>query len=337
VFRFQQSRPSGKQVLAVEGVSKAYGDKQVLRDVTLTVERGDRMAIIGPNGIGKSTLLKIVMGQVKADAGAAEWGYEARPGYFAQDHREQLGASRQSVESWLWDVVPGEPIGFVRGKLGQMLFSGDEVEKSISSLSGGEAARLVFCRLMVEKPNLLILDEPTNHLDLEAIEALVEALDDYDGTLILVSHDRWFVSRLAKRIVEITPTGLNDFKGSYEEYLEKCGDDHLDADSVLLRVKRDKKKEAPPAPRDEAERREAQKRLRTLAGRREEVTATVERLEARIHEINEVFCDPTFFERTPHARVNKLEQEQKELSAQIDELMGDWEKLEEEIAALDGA
>ncbi len=337
VFRFQQSRPSGKQALAVEEIAKSYGDNRVLHDVTLVVERGDRMAIIGPNGIGKSTLLKIVMGQVEPDGGVVEWGYEARPGYFAQDHREQLGDSRQSVESWLWDVAPGEPIGFVRGKLGQVLFSGDEVEKAVGSLSGGEAARLVFCRLMVEKPNLLILDEPTNHLDLEAIESLVEALDDYEGTLIFVSHDRWFVSRLARRIVEITPDGLNDFKGSYEEYLEKCGDDHLDADSVLLRVRRDKRKDKSAPPQDDAERREAQKRLRTLAGRREEVTATVERLEARIHEINEVFCDPTFFEKTPHAKVSKLEHEQKELSAQVDELMGDWQRLEEEIDALGGA
>ena len=238
------------------------------------------------------------------------------------------------MESWLWDVVPGESIGFVRGKLGQMLFSGDEVEKSVSSLSGGEAARLVFCRLMVEKPNLLILDEPTNHLDLEAIEALVEALHDYDGTLIFVSHDRWFVSRLAKRIVEINPSGINDFKGTYEEYLEKCGDDHLDAESVLLRVRRDKKKDRPSTPQDADERREAQKRLRTLTGRREEITTTVERLEARIHEINEVFCDPTFFERTPRGKVAKLETEQKDLSAQIDELMGEWERLEEEIEVL---
>ena len=334
VFRFQQSRPSGKQVLAVEDVAKSYGDNRVLHDVSLTVERGDRMAIIGPNGIGKSTLLKIVMGQVAADAGEVEWGYEARPGYFAQDHREQLGDSRQSVESWLWDVVPAEPIGFVRGKLGQVLFSGDEVEKAVSSLSGGEAARLVFCRLMVEKPNLLILDEPTNHLDLEAIEALVEALKAYDGTLIFVSHDRWFVSRLAQRIVEINRSGINDFKGTYDEYLEKCGDDHLDADSVLLRVRRDKKKDKATPAEDEAGRRDSQKRLRSLTGRREELTATIERLEARIHEINEVFCDPAYFERTPRGRVAKLEQEQKDLSAQIEELMGEWERLEEEIEVL---
>ncbi len=338
VFKFRQSRPSGKVVLEVDGLSKAYGDNQVLEDVSLTVNRGDRLAIIGPNGIGKSTLLKIIMGKVEADAGTSEWGYEARPGYFAQDHREQIEDSKQTVESWLWNVVPGEPIGFVRGKLGQMLFSGDEVEKSLSSLSGGEAARLIFCRLMVEQPNLLLLDEPTNHLDLEAIDALVEALEDYDGTLVFVSHDRWFVSRLAQRVLEITADGINDFQGNYEEYLEKCGDDHLDADSVLLKVKREKKKTSAPAPpRDAGERQQLDKKLRKLAGRRDKVTATVERLEARIHEINEVFADPTFFEDTPHAQVTKLDKEQKELSGQVDELMRSWESLELEIDKLEAS
>ncbi|MEM8961021.1 MAG: ATP-binding cassette domain-containing protein [Acidobacteriota bacterium] len=139
-FRFQQTRPSGRIALEVQGIKKAYGDKQVLHGVDLVVERGDRLAIIGPNGIGKSTLLKIAMGNVEADAGTAEWGYEAHPGYFAQDHHESLGTGKGTVESWLWDFCPGEQIGFVRGKLGMVLFSGDEVEKKLSSLSGGEGS-----------------------------------------------------------------------------------------------------------------------------------------------------------------------------------------------------
>ena len=337
VFRFRQSRPSGKEVLALEGISKSYGDNQVLSDVTLNVQRGDRIAIIGPNGIGKSTLLKIAMGDVKADAGKVEWGYEARPGYFAQDHREQLGNGRQTVEAWLWDVVPTESTSFVRGKLGQVLFSGDDVEKKLPSLSGGEAARLVFCRLMVERPNLLVLDEPTNHLDLEAIDALVGALADYDGTLIFVSHDRWFVSRLAQRIIEITPDGISDFRGTYDEYLERLGDDHLDADSVLLKVKREKKKErsAPPAPA--ADERDTRKLLRDLTQRRDRLTAEIDRAEKRIGEINETFCDPSYFERTPRDKVAKLEGEQKKLGARVDELMVEWEAVEREITAIEAS
>ncbi|HSN86609.1 MAG TPA: ABC-F family ATP-binding cassette domain-containing protein, partial [Thermoanaerobaculia bacterium] len=128
-FKFKQIRPSGRQVLEIEGVSKSYGEKQVLKDVSLKVERGDRIAIIGPNGIGKSTLLKIAMGEVEADAGRLEWGYETRPGYFSQDHNEVPKGSRQTVEAWLWESVPGEPIGFVRGNLGMVLFSGDDVKK----------------------------------------------------------------------------------------------------------------------------------------------------------------------------------------------------------------
>ena len=347
VFRFRQIRPSGKEVLTLDGISKAYGDNRVLSDISLTVQRGDRIAVIGPNGIGKSTLLKIAIGEVKADSGAAEWGYEARPGYFAQDHREQLdgdsrSGGRQTAESWLWEAAPSEPIGFVRGKLGQVLFSGDDVHKPVEALSGGEAARLVFCRLMVDRPNVLVLDEPTNHLDLEAIEALVEALDDYDGTLVFVSHDRWFVSRLARRILEIGKDGINDFRGTYDEYLEKCGDDHLDAEQVLLKVRREKKKErgrtGGPGGNGSggAADRETRQRLGQLASRRDEVAATVERLEARVHEINEVFCDPTYFDRTSHEAVRKLEGEQKKLNGQIGELMGEWERLEEEIDALVG-
>ena len=339
-FKFKQVRPSGRQALEIEGISKAYGDNQVLRDVSLRVERGDRVAIIGPNGIGKSTLLKIAVGEVEADAGKVEWGYETYPGYFSQDHNEVPKGSKQTVEAWLWEFVPGEPIGFIRGNLGMVLFSGDDVKKPLGGLSGGEAARLVFCKLSVTKPNVLILDEPTNHLDLEAIEALVEGLREYDGTLIFVSHDRWFVQQLANRILEISPKGIQDFRGTYEEYLERLGDDHLDADAVL-RMKREQKKKAAAtataksngsAPDD----KQRQRLLKDLAKRRDEVTTQVEQSENRIHAINEMFCDPTFFDRTSREQVKKLEGEQKTLSEKVEKLMGEWEKIEEQIAELGG-
>ena len=334
-FRFQQRRPSGKDVLVLEGVSKAYGENQVLKDVSLTVRRGDRVAIIGPNGIGKSTLLKIAVGEVKPDGGKVEWGYEARPGYFAQDHKEIFKGSRQSVEAWLWQVAPAEPIGFVRAHLGAVLFSGDEVKKTVGSLSGGEGARLVFSRLAVERPNVMVLDEPTNHLDLEAIEALVEALRTYDGTLILVSHDRWFVSELADRIIEIEPYGIEDFRGTYEEYIAALGDDHLDADQVMLKVKRDRK-EKKGRERTPEEERERQKRVKELERRRDQVTAAVDQAEARVGAINETFCDPTYFERTPQKDVRKLETEQQELKGKIETLMGEWETIEGELEVLAG-
>ncbi|HEV8631092.1 MAG TPA: ABC-F family ATP-binding cassette domain-containing protein, partial [Thermoanaerobaculia bacterium] len=336
-FRFQQVRPSGKVVVEAEAISKRYGSKEVLDGVGLTVQRGDRLAIIGPNGIGKSTLLKILMGKLEAEAGTTAWGYETYPGYFAQDHREQLEESAETVESWLWRYCPGEPIGFVRGRLGAVLFSGDEVQKKLTSLSGGEAARLIFARLGIEKPNVLVLDEPTNHLDLEAIDALVEGLEKFDGTLIFVSHDRWFVQRLANRILEITPQGIRDFRGTYDEYLDRLGDDHLDAGQALLRVKRERQKQQEPRAtreRSPAAEKEAQRQAKRLAAERDEVTRKLEQVEARIHEINEKFCNPGFFDATPRNEVQRLEGEQKRLAGEIAALMARWEALEQELGAL---
>jgi ATPase subunit of ABC transporter with duplicated ATPase domains len=334
-FRFHEQRPSGKDVLTLEGISKAYGDNQVLEDVSLTVRRGERVAIIGPNGIGKSTLLKIAIGEVEPDAGEAQWGYETYTGYFAQDHHQQLTNEKQTVEASLWELCPGETIGFVRSRLALVLFSREEVEKRLGSLSGGEAARLLFARLSVQEPNILILDEPTNHLDLEAIEALVAALKEYEGTLIFVSHDRWFVSELADHIVEITPQGLQRFEGTYEEYVAKCGDDHLDSDAVALKVKREKRKKK--ARQAEGGASADAKELRKLAARRDEITAAIEKAEARVHEINEIFCDPKYFDRTPAAGVKKLEQEQKRLTERIEQLLQEWEGVEQELAAVSPA
>ena len=242
-FKLAARRPSGKDVLKLEGIVKSYGDNDVLFGVDLHVRRGERVAIIGPNGIGKSTLLKIALGLVDADAGEVEWGYEAHPGYFSQDHAELAGDADRTVESWLWDFCPDGEIGFVRGKLGQVLFGKDDVGKKLGQLSGGESARLVLAKLGIVKPTVLVLDEPTNHLDLEGIDALVEGLLGYDGTIIFVSHDRWFVSRVATRIVEISRDGIEDFAGTYAEYLERCGDDHLDVAFVVDKA-REQKKEA---------------------------------------------------------------------------------------------
>jgi ATPase subunit of ABC transporter with duplicated ATPase domains len=228
-FKFKQVRPSGKEVVKAEGIHKSYGDKVVLDGVDLTVDRGDRVAIIGPNGVGKSTLLKILIGELDADAGEVEWGYETHPGYFSQGHDAIHGAEEHSIHDWLWDTCPGKPTGFVRGKLAEVLFSKDEVFKKIGALSGGEAARAIFAKLSIEEPNVLVLDEPTNHLDLEGIESLAEGLAAYDGTILFVSHDRWFVRQLATRIFEITPGGVDDFPGGYDAFLDKVGRDHLEA------------------------------------------------------------------------------------------------------------
>jgi ATPase subunit of ABC transporter with duplicated ATPase domains len=241
-FRLKEQRHSGRDVLKIGGITKSYGDKQVLHGVDLTVRRGDRLAIMGPNGIGKSTLLKIAMGEVTPDEGTVEWGYETYPGYFAQDHHEGLEAQDVTAEQWTTQWCPDKGIGYVRGELALMLFTGDDPKKKLSALSGGEAARLVFTKLAIEKPNVLVLDEPTNHLDLESIEALVEGLQKYDGTLIVVSHDRWFIGQLATRIVDIEPAGITDYQGTYEEYVAFAGNDRLDAQQVALAAREERQK-----------------------------------------------------------------------------------------------
>ncbi len=338
IFRFPACRPSGKDVVTITDVSKAYGEdpatkNQVLSEVNLTVRRGERLAIMGPNGIGKSTLLKILHGELAADSGSVDWGYETHRGYFAQDHKELLPDSSQSIESWLWESCPGESIGYVRGKLGQVLFSGDEVEKRLSSLSGGEAARLVFARLGVTEPNVLLLDEPTNHLDLEAIEALVEGLQAYEGTLLFVSHDRWFVSQLANRILELTPDGARDYHGSYDEYVHSLGDDHLDADALALKVRREKRRRK-QAPQNVGA---SKNRIRELQKQRDTLIAAIDDAETRVAEINDTFANPAFFSDTPPKKIRQLENDLSTLQAEIAESTQAWEQVESELAELESA
>jgi ATPase subunit of ABC transporter with duplicated ATPase domains len=344
-FRFAQRSPSGKDVLKIDGVRKAFGDNEVLHGVDLRVQRGDRLVIMGPNGIGKSTLLRIMVNDLPADAGVVEWGYGTQPAYFAQDHHEQLEQSDRTVEQWLWDFCPEKDRGFVRGELGLMLFSGDDGSKRLSALSGGEAARLVFSRLAIERPNVLVLDEPTNHLDLESIEALVAGLLNYDGTLILVSHDRWFVSQLATRVVEIRTDGIRDYHGPYEEYVHACGDDHLDADTVVLKARRAEKKatragtpENGKPPRDSARksasRSDDSAHRKRLEERRSKITGELETGEARIAAIDQSFATPGYFANTPAEEVRLLQQERAQLQERIECLLQDWERVESALEAM---
>jgi len=254
LFRLTARRQSGREVLAVDGLWKAYGDKSVLEEVSFTVERGDRLAIIGPNGIGKSTLLKILMGEVEADSGSFRWGYEADPGYFPQDHKTVLSRPEQTVKSFLWDSRPDAGVGYVHGKLAEVLFDKDDVEKKIGTISGGEATRLLFAHLGVQQPTVLVLDEPTNHLDLEGIESLAAGLAAYDGTLLFVSHDRWFVDQVATRVLEIRPEGIEDYRGTYGEHLARRDVDHLDADAVIARAREERRNSRRERERQQAER-----------------------------------------------------------------------------------
>ena len=350
VFRFEQTRPSGKEVVHVKGVSKSYGDNRVLDDVNLELVRGDRLAVMGPNGIGKSTLLKIMTGRLEADAGSVEWGYETRPGYFAQDQGDHFRSLRRSAEAWIGDFCDGRGRGYARNMMGRMLFSGDDAEKPLNALSGGEAARLVFCSLMIRAHNVLVLDEPTNHLDLESIEALVQGLREYEGTLVFVSHDRWFASRLANRIVEIAPDGIRDYRGTYEEYVHFCGDDHLDVDQVVLKAKaarrgggaveRGAKRRGGGGGSDDAGRgargqrrgrsrsRGGPRRRKELQAERAQLVASIEQAEARLAELDRRLADPALYASAAGDEARALGERRAEAASAVDRLMAEWEELE---------
>lgn len=343
-FRFDQIRPTGKDVLKVEQISRAYGEKQVLTDVSFDVRRGEKIALIGENGIGKSTLLKIISDNLEADQGSFEWGIHAKLGYFAQDHHDLLSDPKQTPLEFVWNAVPAQPVSYVRGQLGRMLFSGDEVEKKVTALSGGEAARVIFALLSVQQPNILILDEPTNHLDLEAIEALAEALRKYEGTLLFVSHDRWFVSQIAERIIELKRDGIHDFSGTYDEYLEKAGEDHLDQKAVSLKAKSEKKegktdKSGAKGPRQPElsrdERKKRANRRKALPKKRDELMREIDKREIDKQKIHERYEDPQFFMNTPNDEIERIAARQKRVESELARLMKEWEEIEEELAELE--
>ncbi|MBN8828540.1 MAG: ABC-F family ATP-binding cassette domain-containing protein [Sphingobacteriia bacterium] len=228
-FNFTQVRPSGKTVLTVSNVSKSFKEKKVLNNISINIQRGEKVIIVGPNGIGKSTLLKIIVGNLKPDEGNVEWGYETKFSYFAQDHHELLNESI-SVFDWMQNYTSHDQQPKVRTILGNVLFRKEEIEKNILNLSGGEAGRLLIAKMILEEANVLILDEPTNHFDIETKDELKRALVDFKGTVIMVTHDRDFAMSVADRIIAITPRRVTDFKGKYEEYLAKNGSDFLQLD-----------------------------------------------------------------------------------------------------------
>ena len=231
-FNFKQKRPSGKHVLKVGAIAKSYSEQLILNKVNFSIDRGEKVVVIGANGIGKSTLLKILLGKIKADMGDYEWGYESQISYFAQDHHELLNES-VSVINWLSSQAVNELTGTIRTVLGQVLFRQDEVNKNILHLSGGEGARLLLAKIILEEGNVLVLDEPTNHLDIESKETLKQALVNYEGTLILVTHDRDFATDIATRVIALTVKGVVDFKGTYQEYLARHSNDYLNSNWVV--------------------------------------------------------------------------------------------------------
>ena len=222
-IRFEQEKKLYRLALEVKRLSKGYDETPLFRNLNLMVEAGERVAVIGPNGIGKTTLLRTLVGDLKPDSGMVKWSENVNIGYFAQDHAADF-ATDMNLFDWMtqWKKERDDE-QMIRATLGRLLFSQDDIAKSVKIISGGEQGRMLFGKLMLQQPNVLVMDEPTNHLDMESIEALNAALDNYPGTLIFVSHDREFVSSLATRIIELTPQGVVNFSGSYDDYLHSQG------------------------------------------------------------------------------------------------------------------
>jgi ATPase subunit of ABC transporter with duplicated ATPase domains len=218
-IRFEQEKPLRRYVVEATNMAKGFDEGPLFANLDLAIEAGSRVAIIGPNGIGKTTLVRCLLKELEVDSGDIKWAENAQTGYFAQDNATEFEQD-MSLFDWItqWQP-PNTEEQLLRATLGRMLFSRDESEKSVKVVSGGEQRRLMFGKLILQKPNVMVMDEPTNHLDMESIEALNLALENYPGTLIFISHDRNFVSSLATRIIEMTPNGIIDYTGSYDEYL----------------------------------------------------------------------------------------------------------------------
>ncbi len=222
-IRFELEKPLHRRALEVDGLAFGYDGTPLFSGLSFSLEAGEKLAVIGGNGVGKSTLMKLLMGELVPQTGVIRWSENANIGYFAQDHAADFD-SDMNLTDWMhqW-AQPGDDEQAIRGILGRLLFSGDEVNKPVRVLSGGEKGRMLYGKLMLGRHNVLVMDEPTNHMDMESIESLNLALDLYKGTLIFVSHDRQFVSSLATRILEITPAGVEFYLGSYDEYLHSKG------------------------------------------------------------------------------------------------------------------
>jgi len=219
---FKQEKKLFRNALETINMTKSF-DNTLFKDLSLMIEVGERVAIIGQNGVGKTTFLRTLMNEIELSSGSFKWSENAQLGYYAQDHSSDF-VKDQNLMDWMaqW-MHEGDDEQAVRGTLGRLLFGANDITKSVKIISGGEQGRMLFGKLMMNKPNILLMDEPTNHLDMESIESLNLALENYEGTLLFVSHDREFVSSLATRIIEIKPNEVVDFHGTYEEYLKSQG------------------------------------------------------------------------------------------------------------------
>ena len=315
-FSFEARRRSGEDVLRVEGLSKGFAGRALFENFHLHLRAGDRVALIGPNGVGKSTLLNIIARELAPDSGTVEFGANVDLGYYRQ-HQTGLDPQKDVLNE-LWDAFPRLELDRVRAVLALFLFTGDDVYQKISTLSGGEKGRVSLCKLMLKRDNLLLLDEPTNHLDMDSREVLEDALEDFDGTLLTVSHDRYFINRVANRILEMRPDGVREYLGNYDDYLEKKrreAEGQLeDAAAGMTRTQLDKQRRRERLSREAV--KAAQENLRLAEERIAAAEQEIARLEARM-------ADAELYQNPDQAR--QVAQRHAALVSGLDALYAAWE------------
>ncbi|NYV68418.1 ABC-F family ATP-binding cassette domain-containing protein [Bacillus sp. Gen3] len=323
-FTFDIERQSGNEVLNLVNGAIGYEDNIIARGIQLAIKKGDSIALVGPNGVGKSTLLKSIIKKLTLLSGNISYGSNVTIGYYDQEQANLT--SNKTVLNELWDDYPLKDEKEIRTVLGNFLFTGDDVLKTVSSLSGGEKARLALSKLLMQRANFLILDEPTNHLDLDSKEVLENALIDYPGTILFVSHDRYFINRLATKVIELSKEGTAEFLGDYDYYIEK----QLEL-LELKRLKNEGQKLVEDKPNSARQSyqldKEAKKLERQRKRRIEEIESTIEQYENELQQQEELLCDPNIYQ--DHEKVTEINDEIEKLKTDIDELMSEWAEIEE--------
>ncbi|KAA0543394.1 ABC-F family ATP-binding cassette domain-containing protein [Bacillus sp. BGMRC 2118] len=324
-FHFGIEKQSGNDVIKVNDVALSYDNvKATIQHITFILQRGDSAALIGPNGIGKSTLLKGIMNKITPHTGSIQFGSNVTIGYYDQEQANLKSTKR--VLNELWDDYPLLPEKDIRTVLGNFLFSGDDVLKEVSTLSGGEKARLALAKLMMQKANLLILDEPTNHLDLDSKEVLENALIDYPGTILFVSHDRYFINRISTRVLELTPDAVTNYLGDYDYYLEKK-QMLIELEELEVKEKGIVEKSINEEKRSFEEEKELKRLERSRKRRIEEIEVEIAVLEDQISSNDEKLCDPEVYQ--DHELVQKLNNDNQQANEKLENLMEEWEQLVE--------
>lgn len=326
-FSFEIERQTGNDVLKIENLTVGY-DQPISGSISFRVTRGESIALVGPNGIGKSTLLKTIIKKLPAHSGKIHYGSNLSIGYYDQEQAELT--SNKRVLNELWDDFPLKPEKEIRTVLGNFLFSGDDVLKTVSTLSGGEKARLALAKLMLEKANVLILDEPTNHLDLDSKEVLENALIDYPGTILFVSHDRYFINRIATKVLELSKEGCTEYLGDYDYYLEKKTEmEELEALGAAAAASV-KTASAPVGSSEKTnyqQDKEAKKLERQRKRRLEEIEARIEELEEQIASNEQQLCEPEVFQ--DHEKVLEITTTNDQAKAELEALLEEWTELAE--------